>query len=339
MSRISMLHGSGGQATADLIRDVFAKEFGNLYLNTMNDSAIVPGGADLAVTTDSFVVNPLFFRGGNIGRLSVAGTVNDLLTCGAVPEYITAGFILEEGLDIEDLKRIVHSMEQTAEEAGVFIVSGDTKVVEGSGGLYINTSGVGFVPAGMRISPRMVEKGDAVLLTGTLGDHHAAILSSRMSIENEISSDCAPLNSIVRSLINEGVPVHAIRDITRGGLATVLSELCAQSGKSSLIEEDRIPVTPAVKDFCGLLGLDPLYMGNEGKLVMILPEEATEDALSIIKKSHYGENAVRIGNILSYDDEEEMDLHPDGGKLLVRTSVGGIRHLTALQGEGLPRIC
>lgn len=339
MPCISMIHGSGGAATADLIHEVFAKEFSNLYLNTMNDSAIVPGGADLAVTTDSFVVKPLFFPGGDIGRLAVAGTVNDLLTCGAVPEYITAGFILEEGVDMEDLKRIVRSMERTAEEAGVFVVSGDTKVVEGNGGVYINTAGIGFVPNGMHISPGMIERGDAVLVSGTLGDHHAAILSSRMSIDNEIESDCAPLNSIVRSLINEGVPVHAIRDITRGGLATVLSELCQQSGKTVLLSEEKLPIRPSVKDFSGLLGLDPLYMGNEGKLVIVLPASAVEEALTIIKKSHYGEAAVQIGNVLTYDEEESLTLLPDNGELYIKTPIGGIRRLTALQGEGLPRIC
>ncbi len=339
MSKISMLHGSGGTGTADLIRDLFAREFHNPYLSPMNDSAVVPGGADLAVTTDSFVVKPLFFRGGDIGRLAVSGTINDLLTSGAVPEYLTAAFILEEGLEIEELRRIVRSMEQTAEEAGVFIVAGDTKVVEGSGGLYINTSGVGFVPTGMAVSPREIRKGDAVLVSGTLGDHHAAILSSRMSIENEIESDIAPLNSIVRSIINEGIPVHAMRDVTRGGLATVLSEMTEQSGKSVVLEEGEIPVSPAVRDFCGLLGLDPLYMGNEGKMVIFVPEESAEEALSIMKKSRYGGNAARIGRVLTFEEEEEMGLHPDNGELLMRTGIGGLRHLEPLQGEGLPRIC
>lgn len=339
MDKIQMIHGSGGQATSDLINEIFVKEFWNAYLGSMNDSAVVAGGAELAVTTDSFVVKPLFFRGGDIGRLAICGTVNDLLMQGAVPEYLTCGFIMEEGLLISDLKKIVHSMAETAEEAGIMIVAGDTKVVEGTGGLYINTTGVGFVPTGMEITPRQIQKGDAVLVSGNLGDHHAAILSERMSIENEIASDCAPLNSIVRSLINEGVTVHAFRDVTRGGLATVLKELAVQSGKSILLEDEKIPVSAQVRDFCGLLGLDPLYMGNEGKLVCILPEDSVEKALAIMQRAHYGEGSVRIGRVLTYDEEEELSVVPDSGELLLRTPVGGIRKLEVLQGEGLPRIC
>lgn len=337
--KIAMIHGSGGQATAELIDEVFVKEFWNPYLGSMNDSAVVAGGGELAVTTDSFVVKPLVFSGGDIGRLAVCGTVNDLLMQGAVPEYLTCGFILEEGLLVDDLKRIVHSMAGAAEEAGIMIVAGDTKVVEGSGGLYINTTGVGFVPSGMEITPRKMEKGDAVLVSGTLGEHHAAILSSRMNIENTIQSDCAPLNAIVRSLINEGVEVHAFRDVTRGGLATVLKELSHQSGKSILLEEEKLPVSAEVRDFCGLLGLDPLYMGNEGKLVCILPEEEVEKALPIMRAAHYGENACVIGHVLTYDEEEAKEITPDSGELLLATKIGGLRRLDVLQGEGLPRIC
>lgn len=339
MEKIEMVHGSGGQATSDLIREVFAKEFWNGYLAQMNDATVVAGGADLALTTDSFVVKPLFFRGGDIGRLSVAGTVNDLLMRGAVPEYMTVAFVMEEGLPVSDLKQIVHSMAETAEEAGIMIVAGDTKVVEGNGGLMINTTGVGFVPNGMSIEPSRIEKGDAILVSGNLGDHHAAILSSRMSIENEIESDCAPLNSIVRSLINEGVTIHAFRDITRGGLATVCKEMAVQSGKTMLLAEEQIPVRPQVKDFCGLLGLDPLYMGNEGKLVCVLPEECAEKALEIMKASRYGERACRIGTVLRYEQEEELEITPDSGELFLKTGIGGLRKLSVLQGEGLPRIC
>ncbi len=339
MEKIEMIHGSGGQATSDLINEVFAKEFWNGYLAQMNDSSVVAGGAELALTTDSFVVKPLFFKGGDIGRMSVAGTVNDLLMRGAVPEYMTVGFIMEEGLPISDLKKIVHSMATTAEEAGILIVAGDTKVVEGHGGLYINTTGVGFVPVGMEISPAQIEKGDVILVSGNLGDHHAAVLSSRMSIENEIASDCAPLNDIVRSMINEGVPVHAMRDVTRGGLATVCKEVAAQSGKTLMLQEEQLPVSAQVKDFCALTGLDPLYMGNEGKLVLVLPEEAAEKALSIMKASHYGEDACRIGHVLRFEEEKEMQIKPDGGELFLKTAIGGTRRLSVLQGEGLPRIC
>lgn len=337
--KITMLHGSGGQATSDLIRDIFAEEFKNPYLEQMNDAAVVIGGSSLALTTDSFVVKPLFFKGGDIGRLAVCGTVNDLLMQGAVPEYLTCGFILEEGLAISDLKKIVRSMAEAAEEAGVLVVAGDTKVVEGDGGLFINTTGIGFVPEGMEISPRRIQKGDAVLVSGSLGDHHATILSERMSIENQIRSDVSPLNDIVRSLINAGIPVHAFRDVTRGGLATVLKELAVQSGQSILLKEEAIPVSAQVRDFCGLLGLDPLYMGNEGKLVCFVPEKAAEEALSIMRNARYGEAAARIGQVLTIEEEKELVLKEDSNELLLQTTIGGLRHLEVLQGEGLPRIC
>ncbi len=327
--KITMAHGSGGKATAELIESVFARHFNNPVLARMEDSAVLPGAATIAVTTDSFVVTPLFFNGGDIGRLAVCGTVNDLSMSGAVPKYLTCGFILEEGLDTECLERIVLSMAHTAAEAGITIVAGDTKVVEGKGGLYINTSGVGFVPQGCVISSANCADGDVVLLSGSLGDHHATILSARMGIQNDIQSDCAPLNGITAALVGSGVRVKAMRDVTRGGLATVLSEFAAASRCCITLEETAIPVTPQVLGLCGILGLDPLYMGNEGKLVAVVAREDAQRALACIQGSPYGEHAAIIGAV-SMQAAETVLLH---------TVVGGTRILTQLYGEGLPRIC
>lgn len=260
--KITMAHGSGGRATSQLIADIFARNFNNEVLSRMEDSAVVPGSGRIAVTTDSFVVNPIFFPGGDIGKLSVCGTVNDLLMSGAQPKYLTCGFIIEEGAQSGELERIAASMAQTASEAGVTIVAGDTKVIEGNGGVYINTAGVGFVPEGVNISASLCQEGDAVLVSGYLGEHHAAILSARMGIENQILSDCAPLGEMVQSMQEAGVRIKAMRDVTRGGLATVLHEFAVSSDCCVELEENRLPVSAPVKGFCGLLGLDPLYMGN-----------------------------------------------------------------------------
>lgn len=324
-----MVHGSGGSATGELIDEIFDREFSNATLDQMEDSAVVPGAGQIAMTTDSFVVTPAEFRGGDIGRLCVCGTVNDLLMRGAVPKYLTCGFILEEGLDVALLKRIVHSMAKTAEEAGVHIVAGDTKVVNGNGELYINTAGVGFVPEGVDIAAGNARTGDAIIVSGNVGDHHAAILSERMNIDTDIESDNAPLVDIVSNLLNSGIHVHTLRDVTRGGLATVLKELSGQSKKTFVIEENKVPVTSKVADFAGLLGLDPLYMGNEGKLVAIVDSHDADKALDIIRGSEYGKNAAIIGEVK--EDSE--------GKLIETTELGGERELDILQGEGLPRIC
>ena len=316
--KITMAHGSGGRATGELIDRVFARAFDNEVLSQMEDSAVVPGAGTIAMTTDSFVVTPLLFPGGDIGRLAVCGTVNDLAMRGAEPRYLTCGFILQEGLDTDLLEETVRSMAATAREAGVAIVAGDT-----------NTAGVGFVPAGVDISAKNCRAGDAVLVSGALGDHHAAILSSRMGIENSIRSDCAPLGGLVAALREGGVRVHTLRDVTRGGLATVLKELAGASGTSIHLEEPALPVHPQVRDFCGLLGLDPLYMGNEGKLVAVVPDEDAPRALELLRSCQYGSEAARIGTVR----EEEP------GALLLHTGIGGIRRLDVLQGEGLPRIC
>jgi hydrogenase expression/formation protein HypE len=341
--RVAMVHGSGGKATGELIDQIFASEFQDQTLDEMEDSALVAGCGRLALTTDSFVVTPVKFRGGDIGRLAVCGTVNDLLMRGAVPKYLTCGWILEEGTEIDLVREMAHSMAETAREAGIRIVAGDTKVIDGSiaeksagdaagkyaGGILINTAGVGFVPEGVSISARNARSGDAILVSGTMGDHHAAILSERMSIRTDIESDNAPLTEIVSALVQSDLHIHTLRDITRGGLATVLKELAETSGRTFEIEQERIPVTAKVQDFCSLLGLDPLYMGNEGKLVCILPAEEAEEALRLIRSCRYGAGAVKVGEVTG--DEP--------GILVMKTEIGGKRLLDVLQGEGLPRIC
>ncbi|MCR5640742.1 MAG: hydrogenase expression/formation protein HypE [Lachnospiraceae bacterium] len=328
---ITMAHGSGGAATSELIDEIFAKAFDNDVLNEMEDSAVVPGSGRIAVTTDSFVVTPLEYPGGNIGRLAVCGTVNDLLMRGATPKYLTCGYIIQEGTDSEELKRIAQAMAETAREAGVTIVAGDTKVIEGGGGVMINTAGVGFVPEGVEISATRIASGDVILVSGNLGDHHATILGSRMNIQNSIQSDNAPLGEMVQALLEHQIPVHCLRDVTRGGLATVLKELSESSRVTITLDEEALPVAPAVRDFCGLLGLDPLYMGNEGKLIAAVPKAHAKEALELIRGAAYGEAAAIIGEVT-----EGVDGH---GELLVKTAIGGLRQLDVLQGEGLPRIC
>lgn len=325
---ITTEHGSGGAATSELIDGIFAKAFDNPVLAQMEDSAVVPGADEIAVTTDSFVVDPLFFKGGDIGRLAVCGTVNDLLMRGAVPKYLTCGFILETGLPLEDLEKIAESMAATAQEAGVTIVAGDTKVVEGRGGLYVNTAGVGFAPCST-IGARQIQPGDVIILSGNLGEHHAAILSERLSIDTDIQSDCAPLVDMVDALMAGTVAVHGMRDITRGGLGTILKEMAEASGLTFELEESRLPVTPKVRDFCSLLGLDPLYMGNEGKMAVMVPESDADEALRLIRMSAYGTHAAVVGRVCAGEP----------GEVMVKTAVGGQRRIDVLRGEGLPRIC
>lgn len=328
---INMAHGSGGAFTSQLIDEIFVKEFDNETVKELEDCAIVDGSKKIAMTTDSFVVNPIIFPGGDIGRLCICGTVNDLLMRGATPKYITCGFIIEEGADSDVLRKIVKSMAATAREAGVKIVAGDTKVIEGNGGIMINTAGVGFVETNLNISSKNLEEGDVVILSGNLGDHHATILGSRMNITNNIKSDNAPLNEIVENLLKEKITIHTMRDVTRGGLSTVLTEISRSSNLDIRLEEDKIPVSNEVRDFCGLLGLDPLYMGNEGKCVIILPKDEKEKALSIIRNSKYGENACIIGEVMAKEEDKAL--------VYIETEIGGRRILDVLQGEGLPRIC
>ena len=335
--KITMAHGSGGESTSRLISEVFAKYFKNEFLDRLEDSAVVPGNGRLAVTTDSFVVTPILFPGGNIGRLSVCGTVNDLLMSGAKPMYLTCGCILEEGLDIEVLDKIIESMAETAREAGVKIITGDTKVIENKGGepgLIINTSGVGFIEDSLDVpGPFKLQDEDSIIISGNLGDHHAAILGTRMGIETNIESDNAPLCDMVSNLLDNGIRVHAMRDVTRGGLGTVLNEFCSASKCTIELDEQSLPVSAAVKDFCGLLGLDPMYMGNEGKMVLSVHKEDAQKALLLIRQSKYGENACIIGSVRK--SEEVADIN----NVVLRTKIGGRRVIGLMYGEGLPRIC
>ena len=325
--KITLAHGSGGKSTSELIDAVFAKYFSNPILNMMEDSAVVDGSSKIAVTTDSFVVTPLVFPGGDIGRLSVCGTVNDLLMRGAVPKYITSAFIIEEGAETDTLELIAKSMADTAREAGVTVICGDTKVIEGSGGIYINTTGVGFVKESTDIVSTNLREGDAVVVSGNMGDHHAAILSARMDIENNIKSDNAPLGEMVRAMLKEGIELHCMRDVTRGGLGTVLNELAKASGVNiELIQED-IPVDPEVQAFANILGLDIFHMGNEGKLVAVMPYCQAQKAVEIMRNCKYGENACIIGEVK----------HGSGVTLV--TPIGGKRQINVLYGQGLPRIC
>lgn len=325
--KITLAHGSGGKATTELIDSIFDKYFSNPVLDMMEDSAVVGGSNRIAITTDSFVVTPLFFKGGDIGRLAVCGTVNDLLMRGAEPKYITSAFIIEEGADTDTLKKIAQSMADTAKEAGVTVVAGDTKVINGSGGIYINTAGVGFVKNGVNILSSNIQPNDAIIVSGTMGDHHATILSSRMEIENNIKSDNAPLCDMVNNLLDSGVKIHTMRDVTRGGLGTVLNELSAASKVGIDIFEKDIPVTDEVRAFSKILGLNLLHMGNEGKMVLAVKANYAEKALDIIKSSKYGENAAIIGKAT------------DGDSVNLITELGGRRRVGVLIGEGLPRIC
>ena len=324
--KITLSHGSGGKATSELIDQIFARHFSNPILNMMEDSAVVDGYGKIAITTDSFVVTPLFFNGGDIGRLAVCGTVNDLLMRGAVPKFITSAFIIEEGADTKTLEAIASSMAKTANEAGVCIVAGDTKVIEGNGGVYINTTGIGFANNENIVSTNL-QDGDCVIVSGTMGDHHATILSARMEIENDIQSDNAPLVDIVKNLIDGGIDIHCMRDVTRGGLGTVLNELANASQKQIEIEETAIPITNEVRAFSKILGLNIMHMGNEGRLVAIVPSEQANKAVEIMKNSKYGENATIIGKITN------------GEGVILNTRLGGQRKINVLIGEGLPRIC
>lgn len=324
--KIDMSYGSGGKQTGNLINEVFLKHFNNKTLNKLEDAAVLNITGKIAYTTDSFVVTPLFFKGGNIGKLAVCGTVNDLSMMGAVPRFLTAGFIIEEGAELETIEQIAASMAQAAKEAGVRIVAGDTKVVEGNGGIYINTSGIGEIQKG-GISISNCKPKDAIILSGNLGEHHAAILSHRMGIENQIASDCAPLYSIVKNLFDENIRVHCMRDVTRGGLATVLNEAADQSSCKVEIWEEALPVSTSVRGFCDILGLDPLYMANEGKMIAVVPENQAQKALLAIQKSKYGKNARIIGTVM------------EGRGVTMKTRLQGSRTIDVLYGEGLPRIC
>ncbi len=334
--RILLAHGSGGQLTHNLIKQVFVKHLANPVLNQLDDAAVVKlpnEGRRLAFTTDSYVVQPIFFPGGDIGKLAVCGTVNDLATSGARPLYLSASFIIEEGLSLDDLERIVVSMRQAVDEAGVEIIAGDTKVVnKGSAdGIFINTTGVGIVPEQTEISGSNARPGDKVIVSGTIGDHGIAIMSHREGLEfsTPLRSDCAPLNKLVTAMLEASREIHCLRDPTRGGLATTLNEFAAQSNVGILIHEDRIPIHNAVRGACEMLGLDPLHVANEGKLVAVVGKADAEKVLACMKGHTYGAEAAIIGEVRAE--------HP--GRVVMRTLLGTSRLVDMLVGDLLPRIC
>jgi len=335
--KVLLDYGSGGKASQRLIGELFLKHFDNPELRRMNDGAVLSVSGKIAVSTDTFTVDPMFFPGGDIGQLAVHGTVNDVAMMGAVPKYLTCGFLIEEGLPMADLERVVTSLGAAARAAGVWVVTGDTKVVPKGAAdkLFINTTGIGEVivdpaPAGDRAMP-----GDAILISGTLGDHGLAILSTRqgLSFETPVLSDCASLNHAIEALLRNLPDVHVLRDPTRGGLATTLNEIALASNVSCDLEEDLIPVRPEVRGGCSLLGLDPLYLANEGKFLCIVPEADAEAALKIMRADPLCAGAKRIGAVAA------LERPGQSGRVVLKTGLGGRRLLGMLEGEQLPRIC
>ncbi|WP_017379381.1 hydrogenase expression/formation protein HypE [Paenisporosarcina sp. TG-14] len=335
VQRISLAHGEGGELTHQLIQHVFLKSFGHSE-QVQLDSAIVQCPTQtIAVSTDSYVVKPIFFPGGNIGKLAITGTVNDLAVCGAIPHVITAAFIIEEGFEIPKLKKVVDSMAAEAKNAGVTIIAGDTKVVEKGSvdGLFINTTGIGWIQEKHRLKPEAIQEGDSVIISGTIGDHGIAILSARQEhgLLTDVESDCASLNHLIQELVEEIEGIRIMRDPTRGGLATTLVELCEDFHFIVELDEVSIPIRNDVQGACDILGFDPLYLANEGKVVLIMDQNNKHKALEIMRKNVFGQNASIIGHITSSD--------VDTGKLLLKTPMGTTRRLHRLTGMLLPRIC
>ncbi len=336
---INMSHGGGGKAMRDLIEDVFIGAFDNNELSMLEDQArielstLTALGDRLALTTDSYVVDPIFFNGGDIGKLAVCGTVNDLAVGGAVPLYLTCGMIIEEGLSVADLRIIVASMKAAADAAGVKIVTGDTKVVDRGAAdkVFINTAGVGVISKAHKISAHNAKPGDVVLINGYIGDHGAAIVGARgdLAIENDIQSDCQPLNKLIQSLLQACPNVHCMRDATRGGVGSVLNEFAVSSGVCFKLRETSIPVRTEVRGMCEILGLDPLYLANEGKVVVVLPKADAEAALAAMKSNQYGVNSAIIGEVTDAPTDT----------VILQTSFGGERIVDMLVGDQLPRIC
>ena len=330
---ILLAHGSGGKLSHELVEKTFLPLLANPALSKLDDSAIFEASGRLAFTTDGYVVNPIFFPGGDIGKLAVCGTVNDLSMKGARPLYLSLSAIIEEGLLLRDLERIARSVKKAAQEAGVNVIAGDTKVVNRGQAdkLFITTSGVGIVPPGVDISGANARAGDKVLLSGTIGDHGMAIMSQRegLKFSMTLKSDCAPLNKLVSQMLRVSSGIHSMRDPTRGGLATTLNELARQSSVGIVIEEAEIPVKEEVKAACELLGLDPIYVANEGKLVAIVDPADAGKVLARMRKNRYGRDAVIIGEVTSR--------HPR--KVVMRTKLGPSRIVDMLSGELLPRIC
>jgi hydrogenase expression/formation protein HypE len=338
---ILLAHGAGGKLGHDLIEQVFRPAFRNDLLDQGDDAAVfdLPAAGRLAMTTDTYVVKPLFFPGGDIGRLAVCGTVNDLCMVGATPYYLTAGFVLEEGLSLDIVRRVTLSMAGAAREAGVRVVTGDTKAVRRgeADGLFINTAGLGIVPADVHVSGSLARPGDVVIVSGTMGDHGIAVVSQRegLAFQTEVRSDAAPLNVLVSALLEAGRcsglpgPVHVLRDPTRGGLATTLNEIARQSGVAVRLDETSIPVRPQVRAACEMLGFDPLYVANEGKLIAMVDGRFATQALACLRNLPVGAEAAIVGEVLA----------APAGRVLLKTRIGGTRIVDMLTGEMLPRIC
>lgn len=333
-TQVLMAHGGGGRLMQQLIDQVFVAAFANPALDERHDGAVLdPGGRRIAFTTDSYVVRPLFFPGGDIGSLAVNGTVNDLAMCGARPRWLSGGFILEEGLSLDTLGRVVESMQRAAAAAGVALVTGDTKVVDkGKGdGLYVNTAGIGVLEPAIAIGPRQVRAGDVILLSGDVGRHGMAIMSVRegLTFESPIESDCASLAAPVLDLIEEGVDVHCLRDLTRGGLAAGLNEIATAARLEINVNETAIPVSEPVRGACEILGFDPLYVANEGRFIAFVPESDAERALTVLRRHVVSLDSARIGQVRAGAP----------GLVTLRSRIGAQRILDLLSGEQLPRIC
>ena len=331
--RVLLAHGSGGKLAHDLVERLLVSRLKNPLLERLDDSAIFDLSGRLAFTTDSYVINPIFFPGGDIGRLSVCGTVNDLSMSGARPLYLSLSLIIEEGLPMSDLEQVVNSIKDTAKEADVAIVAGDTKVVDRDSAdkLFINTAGIGLVPEGVDISGSNARPGDVIILSGPIGDHGIAVMSQRegLSFSSDLESDAAPLNYLVAAMLDTSKGIRVLRDPTRGGLASTLNEIARQSGVGIQIEEESVPVRDTVRAACEMLGLDPLYVANEGKLVAVVPMSDAERVLAKMRHNRYGTNSAVIGEILTE--------HP--GRVAMTTRLGTSRVIDMLVGELLPRIC
>ena len=328
--KITLAHGAGGKFSADLIREIILPEFDNNFLNELHDGAKI---GKFAMTTDSYVVRPIFFRGGDIGKLSICGTVNDLAVSGAVPKFISAGVILEEGFEISELKKIVHSMSLAANEAGVKIVTGDTKVV-GKGqadGIFINTAGIGELIEGVEISAKKICAGMKIIVSGFIGDHATTILSERHGIElpENIQSDCAPLNEMIFEMLKVEPKIAMLRDATRGGIAAVTNEIAESANVGILLYENKIPIREEVQSVCDILGFDALELANEGKIIAVVPKDSAEKILTAMKNHKYGKNAEIIGEVVENSP----------GKVGLKTEVGGIRIVDMPIGNLVPRIC
>ncbi|MBD2446971.1 hydrogenase expression/formation protein HypE [Nostoc sp. FACHB-152] len=338
-THITLAHGSGGKAMRDLIDDVFVRSFDNPILSQLEDQAsfnlanLLQQGDRLAFTTDSYVVDPLFFPGSDIGELAINGTVNDLAVSGAKPLYLTCSVILEEGLPVETLRRVIASMQAAAKNAGVQIVTGDTKVVHRGAvdKLFINTAGIGVIPTGVNISAHNIQPGDAIIINGELGNHGTAILIARgeLALETDIKSDCQPLNTLVETILNVCPEIHAMRDATRGGLATVLNEFALTSNVAIRLHEDTLPIREEVKGVCEILGLDPLYLANEGKLVVVVKQDNADKVLSAMKTHPAGKDACIVGEVIASPP----------GVVFLKTAFGAERIVDMLVGDQLPRIC